>query len=208
MPKVRSETARTTVCTRRRTPPVRLRTTKVRSSASTSISMSRSARVGWSNARRHPWPGEPRLWRAGPGCRPTVLGWRNASVDRSVHAHRRVWGPRRCAPVHPRRSACRPLLVWGGPTRADTHGRGSHGCGEPDPAAGRRCWDGAMPRLIDPYTRTGAMVLAINSILVTQGVFGLTLRTIARESGISTGSLLHHFGHRERVLGVAAYETG
>jgi AcrR family transcriptional regulator len=65
-----------------------------------------------------------------------------------------------------------------------------------------------VPRLIDPYTRTGAMVLAINSILVTEGVFGLTLRTIAREGGISTGSLLHHFGHRERVLGVAAYETG
>jgi AcrR family transcriptional regulator len=65
-----------------------------------------------------------------------------------------------------------------------------------------------MPRLIDPYTRVGAMVLAVNNILVTQGVFGLTLRTIARESGISTGSLLHHFGHRERVLGVAAYQTG
>jgi AcrR family transcriptional regulator len=65
-----------------------------------------------------------------------------------------------------------------------------------------------VPRLIDPYTRTGAMVLAIDSILVTEGVFGLTLRTIARESGISTGSLLHHFGHRERVLSVAAHQTG
>jgi hypothetical protein len=65
-----------------------------------------------------------------------------------------------------------------------------------------------VPRLIDSHTRTGAMVLAINHILVTQGVFGLTLRTIARESGFSTGSLLHHFGHRERVLGVAAYQTG
>jgi AcrR family transcriptional regulator len=62
--------------------------------------------------------------------------------------------------------------------------------------------------LIDPYTRTGAMVLAVDNILVSEGVFGLTLRTIARESGISTGSLLHHFGHRERVLGVAAYQTG
>jgi AcrR family transcriptional regulator len=65
-----------------------------------------------------------------------------------------------------------------------------------------------VPRLIDPYTRTGAMVLAINTILVEQGVFGLTLRTIGRESGISPGSLLHHFGRRERVLGVAAYQTG
>jgi AcrR family transcriptional regulator len=70
------------------------------------------------------------------------------------------------------------------------------------------CCDGRVPRLIDPYTRTGAMVLAIDTILVTEGVFGLTLRTIARESGISTGSLLHHFGNRERVLSVAAHQTG
>jgi AcrR family transcriptional regulator len=65
-----------------------------------------------------------------------------------------------------------------------------------------------VPRLIDAYSRTGALVLGINSILVTDGVFGLTLRTIARETGISTGSLLHHFGHRERVLGVVAHQTG
>ena len=65
-----------------------------------------------------------------------------------------------------------------------------------------------MPQLIDPYTRTGALVLAVNTILVERGVFGLTLRTIGRESGISPGSLLHHFGHRERLLGVVAYQTG
>ena len=34
------------------------------------------------------------------------------------------------------------------------------------------------------------------------------LRAIAGESGISTGSLLHHFGSRERVLTVAAGRTG
>jgi AcrR family transcriptional regulator len=45
-------------------------------------------------------------------------------------------------------------------------------------------------------------------MLIAEGVFGLTLRRIARESGISTGSLLHHFGQRERMLGVAAHQTG
>ncbi len=65
-----------------------------------------------------------------------------------------------------------------------------------------------MPRLIDTRTRTGTMVFAINRILVTQGVFGLTLRSIARESRISTGSLLHHFDRRERILAVAAHQTG
>jgi AcrR family transcriptional regulator len=48
----------------------------------------------------------------------------------------------------------------------------------------------------------------MNAVLVTQGVGGLTLRTIARESGISTGSLIHHFEHRERMLGLAAQRTG
>jgi AcrR family transcriptional regulator len=65
-----------------------------------------------------------------------------------------------------------------------------------------------MPRMIDTSSRTGALVLAINSVLVTHGVFGLTLRTIARESGISTGSMLHHFDRRERMLSVAAHRTG
>ena len=52
------------------------------------------------------------------------------------------------------------------------------------------------------------MVSAIIAILATQGIPGLTLRGIARESRISTGSLLHHFESRERILCVAAHQTG
>jgi AcrR family transcriptional regulator len=52
------------------------------------------------------------------------------------------------------------------------------------------------------------MVFAINRTLVTQGVFGLTVRSIARESRISTGSLLHHVDSHERILTVAAHQTG
>lgn len=65
-----------------------------------------------------------------------------------------------------------------------------------------------MPRLIETQSRTGTMVVAINHILATRGVPGLTLRSIARESRISTGSLLHHFECRERILTVAAHRTG
>jgi AcrR family transcriptional regulator len=65
-----------------------------------------------------------------------------------------------------------------------------------------------MPRLIDSSSRADAMVEGVNRVLVTRGVFGLTLRSIADESRISTGSLLHHFGSRERVLIVAAGRTG
>jgi AcrR family transcriptional regulator len=65
-----------------------------------------------------------------------------------------------------------------------------------------------MPRVIDSNSRTEAMVLGVNRVLVDRGVFGLTLRAIAAESGISSGSLLHHFESRERVLRVAAHRTG
>jgi AcrR family transcriptional regulator len=65
-----------------------------------------------------------------------------------------------------------------------------------------------VPRLIDTGSRTDAMVGGVNRVLVTRGVFGLTLRAIAEESRISSGSLLHHFGSRERVLIVAAGRTG
>lgn len=61
---------------------------------------------------------------------------------------------------------------------------------------------------MDTSSRTDALVVAVNSILVTQGVFGLTLRSIARESGVSAGSQLHHFDRRERLLGVVAHRTG
>jgi AcrR family transcriptional regulator len=65
-----------------------------------------------------------------------------------------------------------------------------------------------MPRVIDSNSRTEAMVLGVNRVLVDRGVFGLTLRAIAAESGISSGSLLHHFESRERVLRFAAHRTG
>ena len=52
------------------------------------------------------------------------------------------------------------------------------------------------------------MVQGVNRVLVDRGVFGLTLRAIAAESGISSGSLLHHYGSREHLLRVAAHRTG
>jgi AcrR family transcriptional regulator len=65
-----------------------------------------------------------------------------------------------------------------------------------------------VPRLIDTQTRTGTLVAATVSLLASQGVAGLSLRSLARESRISTGSLLHHFESRERIFSVAAHRTG
>ena len=50
-----------------------------------------------------------------------------------------------------------------------------------------------MPRSIDRDLRTADMVMGVNRVLASHGIPGLTMRMIARESGISTGSLMHHF---------------
>jgi AcrR family transcriptional regulator len=65
-----------------------------------------------------------------------------------------------------------------------------------------------MPRHIDTDRRTSEMVAAVTCVLGADGIPGLTMRRIAQQSGISTGSLLHHFGSRERMLRIAAHRTG
>ena len=65
-----------------------------------------------------------------------------------------------------------------------------------------------MPRLIDPEGRTATLVAAINYVLARDGVAGLSLRAIARESRVSTSSMLHHFDSRDRLLRIAARMTG
>lgn len=65
-----------------------------------------------------------------------------------------------------------------------------------------------MPRLIQPAGRTETLVDAINYLLARDGASALTLRMIARESRVSTSSILHHFESRERLLLVAARMTG
>jgi AcrR family transcriptional regulator len=65
-----------------------------------------------------------------------------------------------------------------------------------------------MPRLIEPESRTDTIVDAMNYLLARDGPGGLTLRAIARESRVSTSSLLHHFGDREHLVRAAARRTG
>jgi AcrR family transcriptional regulator len=65
-----------------------------------------------------------------------------------------------------------------------------------------------MPRLIDTDLRTTEMVMGVVWVLVIDGIPGLTMRRIAQQSGISAGSLLHHFETRERMLRIAAHRTG
>ena len=64
-----------------------------------------------------------------------------------------------------------------------------------------------MPLLIDTEARTHTLVRAINDVLAEGGPADLTLRRIARASGVSTSSMLHHYGSREHLLRVAAHQT-
>lgn len=64
-----------------------------------------------------------------------------------------------------------------------------------------------MPRLIETESRTDVLVDALNELLATEGIPGLTMRKIARVSGVSTGSMIHHFGGKARLLQLGAALT-
>jgi TetR/AcrR family transcriptional repressor of bet genes len=64
-----------------------------------------------------------------------------------------------------------------------------------------------MPHLIDTESRVATLVRAINDQLVLHGSGGLTLRRVARTSGVSPSSMLHHLGSRERLVQVALHRT-
>jgi AcrR family transcriptional regulator len=64
-----------------------------------------------------------------------------------------------------------------------------------------------MPASIHGPSRAEALVLAINQVLVTDGIPGLSMRRIAEESRVSTGAMIHHFGSRARLIGLAAAFT-
>jgi AcrR family transcriptional regulator len=65
-----------------------------------------------------------------------------------------------------------------------------------------------MPRLIETESRTDAVVAAVNHLLATAGPTSLSIRSIARESGVSGSSLLHHYGTRRRIVVLSAIRTG
>lgn len=61
-----------------------------------------------------------------------------------------------------------------------------------------------MPRLIDSASRADTLTLAVNHVIATKGVSGLTLRRISQASGVSPPTIINHFGSMARVLRVAA----
>ena len=64
-----------------------------------------------------------------------------------------------------------------------------------------------MPRLIDTGSRAATLTAAVNDAIAEHGPAGLTMRRIARLSGVSQASIAHHLGNREHLLRVAAFRT-
>ena len=64
-----------------------------------------------------------------------------------------------------------------------------------------------MPQLIDTQTRAGTLAAAVNEVLVTDGIPGLSLRRIAALSRVSAGSIIHHLGGKDRLLSLSAALT-
>lgn len=66
-----------------------------------------------------------------------------------------------------------------------------------------------MPRRVDQEARREAIATAVWRLLVRGGLEGVNVREVAREAGVSTGSLAHYFESKDELLTYAlnlAYE--
>ena len=64
-----------------------------------------------------------------------------------------------------------------------------------------------MPYLIDSRSRSGVLIDTINHLIAQDGPCRLSLRRIAKESGVSPGSMMDHFGNKARLLQLSSTVT-
>ena len=62
-----------------------------------------------------------------------------------------------------------------------------------------------MPRLIWHMDRLDSLVVAMFGLVVTGGVSGPSLRSVARAAGISPAGVVNHFGSAEQLWGKLAH---
>jgi AcrR family transcriptional regulator len=82
-----------------------------------------------------------------------------------------------------------------------------HLCGSPQRKIDERAELSRMPVLINTRDRAHHLAWIIAQLLAEQGVAALTMRRIADASRLSTSSLVHHWGGKERLLGYALVQT-
>ena len=64
-----------------------------------------------------------------------------------------------------------------------------------------------MPRLLDTKDRADLLAWVIAQLIADHGISALTMRRIADASRLSTSSLVHHWGSRERLVRYACGQT-
>jgi len=64
-----------------------------------------------------------------------------------------------------------------------------------------------MPRLVDHDRRRTELVEAVWRVVLRHGVAGASVRTVAKEAGLSVGSVRHFFADQDELLHVAMREV-
>jgi AcrR family transcriptional regulator len=57
-----------------------------------------------------------------------------------------------------------------------------------------------MPKIVDHEERRGAVVDAVSRVIARIGIDSSTIRSIAKEAGVSTGNLAHYFKNKDDIL--------
>lgn len=64
----------------------------------------------------------------------------------------------------------------------------------------RLCYKGKMPKLVDPIARRRELGRALWRVVRRDGLERASVREVAREAAVSTGSLRHYFGSQSELM--------
>lgn len=70
------------------------------------------------------------------------------------------------------------------------------------------CYKGGMPKLVDPEQRRAAIAEAVWTVIRRDGLQRASVRNVAREAGLSMGSLRHYFSTQSELLCFAMQLVG
>lgn len=57
-----------------------------------------------------------------------------------------------------------------------------------------------MPKIVDAYEQRAHLAEAALRIITKEGINAATVRSVAKEAGVSTGAFQHYFGHKRELL--------
>jgi AcrR family transcriptional regulator len=70
------------------------------------------------------------------------------------------------------------------------------------------CYKGSMPKQVDPTQRRAALAEAVWTVIRRDGLQRASVRNVAREAGLSMGSLRHYFTTQAELLCFAMQQVG